>query len=52
MYECVRLFVCAELVQYASLAGDSVVWMNVGGWVELQSMDLEIPQDHTVMLLN
>lgn len=29
----------------------AVVWMNVGelgvgGWDEIQSMDLEIPQDH------
>lgn len=26
--------------------------LGVGGWDEIQSMDLEIPQDHPVMLLN
>lgn len=59
MCEWVQLFVFAELVQYGSVD----VWICCldeclrDNWEgedgdQIQSMDLEIPQDHPVMLLN
>lgn len=59
MCEWVQLFVFAELVQYGSVG----VWICCldeclrDNWEredgdQIQSMDLEIPQDHPVMLLN
>lgn len=54
--ECACVCARSQSVQYGCQLGVSVRMsegeLDVGGWDEIQRMDLEIPQDHPVMLLN